>query len=92
MKGDDMGVEKSTVDDLKNYLIHCVDEKGIIEGKRRFSLQIGLLENALFKDMDEVYSTSYSFIDYSNPDDAYLEELPAVGEKDNILISLNADS
>ena len=87
-----MGMEKSTVDDLKNYLIHCIDKEGIIEGKRRFSLQIGLLENALFKDMDEVYSTIYNFLDYSNQEDANLEELPVVDKDGNILIRLNAVS
>ncbi len=87
-----MGMEKSTVDDLRNYLINCIDKEGKIEGKRRFSLQIGLLENALFNDIDEVYSTIYNFSDYSNPEDAYLEELPVVDEKGNIIINLNAVS
>lgn len=92
MKGDDMGMEKSTVDDLRNYLIHCIDNEGIIDGKRRFSLQLGLLENALFNDIDEVYSTVYDFPECINPKDAHLEELPVVDEEGNILVSLNAVS
>ncbi|MCK5152957.1 MAG: hypothetical protein KAQ93_01240 [Spirochaetales bacterium] len=92
MRGDNMGMEKSTVDDLRNYLINCIDKEGIIEGKRRFSLQIGLLENALFNDIDEVYSTIYNFSEFVNIEDANLEELPVVDEEGNILISLNAVS
>jgi len=87
-----MGMEKSTVDDLRNYLIHCIDSEGIIEGKRRFSLQVGLLENALFNDIDEVYSTIYHFSDYLSTEDRNLEELPVVDEEGNIIISLNAVS
>ncbi len=92
MRGDDMGMEKSTVDDLRNYLIHCIDKEGIIEGKRRFSLQMGLLENALFIDMDEAYSTIYHFSEFVNTEDANLEELPVVDDEGNILICLNAVS
>lgn len=95
MKEDNMGMEKSTVNNLKEYLIHCIDKEGIIDGKRRFSLQLGMLENALFKDIDEVYSSVYHFSEYSgysNFEDANLEELPVVDDNGNIVFNLVAVS
>lgn len=90
-----MSVDKSTIEDLKKYLINCIDEEGIIDGKRRFSLQLGMLENELFNDMDKANSSIYNFSEYfghSNPENANLEELPVVVDGDNILTSLSAVS
>jgi len=87
-----MGMNKSTVEDLKNYLIDCVDKDGTINGKRRFSLQLGLLENALFKDIDEVYSSIYQFSEYANAKDSKLEELPVVDDNGDIVFKLTAVS
>ena len=82
-------MEKNTIDDLRKYLNKCIDQDGIIDGKRRFALQLGMVENELFNDADEVKSTIYNFSAY--PEDAYLEELPIVNEG-NILTTLNAVS
>jgi len=85
-------MEKNTVDDLKKYLIHCIDQEGIINGKRKFSLQLGLLENALFNDMDEFYSSVYHLAEYSNIEDTILEELPVVDDYGDIVFNLIAVS
>ena len=90
-----MNIEKTTIEDLRNYLINCIDKEGLIEGKRRFSLQLGILENSLFNEMDELYSSIYHLSDYtksSSPEDAYLEELPVVDIKGNNLLKLTAVS
>ncbi|NOY09123.1 MAG: hypothetical protein GXP33_09810 [Spirochaetes bacterium] len=88
-------MKKSTMDDLRDYLINCIDKEGIIRGKQRFSLQLGMLENALFKDMEEIFSSIYHFSEYSgssNPEDANLEELPVVDDYGNIIPKLGAVS
>lgn len=82
-------MEKNTVDELRKYLNKCIDQEGIIDGKRRFALQLGMVENELFNNIDEIKSIIYNFSAY--PEDAYLEELPIVDEG-NILTSLNAVS
>ena len=71
-------MEKSTIDDLRKYLDKCIDQDGIIDGKRKFALQLGKVENELFNDVDEVKSAIYNFSAYHG--DAYLEELPGVDE------------
>jgi len=73
-------MEKNIIEDLKKYLISCIDKEGIIDGKRMFALKLGKVENDLFNNIDEVQSTIYNFADYSK--DAYLEELPIVDEYD----------
>ena len=88
-------MEKNTIEELKKYLINCIDEEGIIDGKRRFSLKLGMLENELFNDMDKTYSSIYNFSEYfghSNPENAYLEELPVVVDDGNVPASLSAVS
>ena len=82
-------MEKNTIDELKKYLTRCIDHDGIIDGKRKFALQLGMVENDLLNDIDENQSNIYNFSAYS--EDAYLEELPIVDEG-NILTSLNAVS
>ncbi len=88
-------MKKSTIEDLRSCLMECIDKYGIIEGKRRFSLQIGTVENTLFNDLDEINSSIYHFeeyIGYTSPEDANLEELPVVDEDDSIVVKMNAVS
>ena len=93
IQGDIMGMEKSTVDDLRRYLSHCIDKEGIVDGKRRFSLQLGLLENALFTDMDDVYSSISHISEYTdNFKDSNLEELPVVDDGSEVIFDLIAVS
>lgn len=82
-----MNVDKRTLDDLRNYLINCIEEKGLVEGKRSFSLQLGILENALFSEMEDIYPTIFNFAE-----NAILEELPVVGHNRDALPCLTAVS
>jgi len=82
-------MEKNIIADLKKYLNKCIDQDGIIDGKRSFALQLGMIENELFNDVDITKSTIYNFSAY--PEDAYLEELPLVDEG-SFLTSLEAVS
>jgi hypothetical protein len=82
-------MEKNIIADLKKYLNKCVDQDGIIDGKRKFALQLGMIENDLFNDVDVTKSSIYNFSSYS--EDVYLEELPLVDEE-NYLCSLEAVS
>ena len=82
-----MDIEETTIDELRKYLINCIGKKGLIEGKRSFSLQLGVLENDLFSEMDELYPPIFHFAEYS-----ILEELPVVDNNGDALKSLNAVS
>ena len=66
-----MGLQKKAIDDLKRFLLECISKEGVVLGKRRFSLELGMLENALFDEFDHDYSGLFPLTD-----DRDIEELP----------------
>ena len=80
-----MGLEKSAIDYLREFLFECVKKDGIVFGKRRFSLELGMLENALFDEIDKDYSAIFPMVapgNYENKEPiGEIEELPVVDEE-----------
>jgi hypothetical protein len=74
-----MGLQKKAIDDLKKFLLECITKEGVVLGKRRFSLELGMLENALFDEFDHDYSGVFPITD--DPD---IEELPGVDDDADI--------
>jgi hypothetical protein len=80
-----VGLKKSAIDYLREFLLECVRKEGIVLGKRRFSLELGMLENALFDEIDKDYSSVFPMVatgDFKNEDySGEIEELPVVDEE-----------
>ena len=80
-----MGLQKPAIDHLREFLYECIKKEGIVLGKRRFSLEFGMLENALFDEIDKDYSSIFPMVapgSFENQDfSAELEELPVVDDE-----------
>ena len=80
-----MGLQKPGIDYLREFLFACVKKEGIVLGKRRFSLELGMLENALFDEIDKDYSAVFPMVtpgNFENQDlSGELEELPVVDDE-----------
>ncbi|MBT3275404.1 MAG: hypothetical protein HN368_19770 [Spirochaetales bacterium] len=90
-----MGLKKNSIDELRDFLFECVKKEGTVLGKRRFSLELGMLENALFDEIDKDYSSFFPMVapgNYGNRDLREIEELPVVDEDGKIVRKLNAVS
>ena len=84
-----MGLEKRAIDYLREFLFECVRKDGIVFGKRRFSLELGMLENALFDEIDKDYSSVFPMVAHGNFENkdytGKIEELPVVDEEGNVI-------
>ncbi len=89
-----MGLEKPAIDHLREFLFECVRKEGIVLGKRRFSLELGMLENALFDEIDKDYSSVFPMVApgsfNGNVDNGKLDELPVVDDDGKIIRKFDA--
>ena len=88
-----MGLRKTAIDELREFLFDCIKKEGIVLGKRRFSLELGMLENALFDEVDKDYSSVFPMVapgNYENGDHGPLEELPVVDKNGKIVRKFDA--
>ena len=78
-----MGVKKRTIDDLKEYFLSCIKKDGLVVGKRRFFLELGMVENAIFAEIDNDRTLVSQLEEVSRIGrhaDEKLEVLPVVDE------------
>ena len=89
-----MGLQKQAIDHLREFLFECIKRDGTVLGKRRFSLELGMLENALFDEIDKDYSAVFPMVTPGNfengSNDTEIEELPVIGEDGRVIRKFDA--
>ena len=89
-----MSLQKQAIDHLRDFLHECVKKDGIVLGKRRFSLELGMLENALFDEIDRDYSSVFPMVasgSFENSDyTGEIEELPVVDDDGKVVRKFDA--
>ena len=91
-----MGLQKTAIDELREFLFECIKKDGTVFGKRRFSLELGMLENALFDEIDRDYSAVFPMVEPGNIENVEyegdIEELPVVDDEGMIVRKFTAVS